>query len=390
MFDKLEEAFKDLKLGKPVIVVDDEDRENEGDLIAITEYLTADTVNFMAQKARGLICAPITNDIAEKFELNLMSQTEDKFQTAFTISIDHINSTTGISAFERTETIKGLIESSSKDDFVRPGHVFPLIAKDNGVLERIGHTEACVDLAKLVGCKPAGVICEIMKDDGTMARRDDLFQFKKEHDLKMITIDQIVQYRKEHEINVELASTVNLPTKYGKFEMHAFCSKINDQEYIALTSGEISNQTNVRLHSECLTGDVFHSERCDCGEQLDYAMRYIQEHGGIIIYLPQEGRGIGLLNKLKAYELIEKGYDTVSANLALGFDADLRDYTEASQILKYFNIRDIKLMSNNPDKLLQLEQLGINIVERIPIIIPTNRNNEAYMHTKKNQMNHII
>lgn len=390
MFDNVEDAIQELKSGKPIIVVDDEDRENEGDLVAISEYLTAETINFMATHARGLICAPISSEIAQQFGLKLMTETGDKYKTAFTVSIDHASSTTGISAFERTDTIKALINETSPTAFVQPGHVFPLIAKDNGVLERIGHTEACVDLAKLSGAKPAGAICEIMNDDGTMARRDDLYQFKRKHGLLMITIDELVKYRKRHDQIIQLESKVKLPTSYGEFDMYGFTSQLDDKEYIVISSGEIINGMNIRIHSECVTGDIFHSARCDCGEQLEYSMKYIQEHGGMILYLPQEGRGIGLINKLKAYELIEQGYDTITANEALGFEADLRDYTEASQILKYFNIEEIQLISNNPDKFNQLQDLGIHVSNRVPVVIEPNETNESYFNTKKHEMGHLI
>ncbi|UXU84878.1 3,4-dihydroxy-2-butanone-4-phosphate synthase [Mammaliicoccus sciuri] len=390
MFDNVENAIQELKSGKPIIVVDDEDRENEGDLVAITEYLTAETINFMATHARGLICAPISSEIAQQFGLKLMTETGDKYKTAFTVSIDHASSTTGISAFERTDTIKALINETSSTAFVQPGHVFPLIAKDNGVLERIGHTEACVDLAKLSGAKPAGAICEIMNDDGTMARRDDLYQFKRKHGLLMITIDELVKYRKCHDQIIHFESKVKLPTSYGEFDMYGFTSQLDDKEYIVISSGEIINGMNVRIHSECVTGDIFHSARCDCGEQLEYSMKYIQEHGGMILYLPQEGRGIGLINKLKAYELIEQGYDTITANEALGFEADLRDYTEASQILKYFNIEEIQLISNNPDKFNQLQDLGIHVSNRVPVVIEPNETNASYINTKKHEMGHLI
>lgn len=390
MFDNVEDAIQELKSGKPIIVVDDEDRENEGDLVAISEYLTAETINFMASHARGLICAPISSEIAQQFGLKLMTETGDKYKTAFTVSIDHASSTTGISAFERADTIKALINETSPSAFVQPGHVFPLIAKDNGVLERIGHTEACVDLAKLSGAKPAGAICEIMNDDGTMARRDDLYQFKRKHGLLMITIDELVKYRKRHDQIIHLESKVKLPTSYGEFDMYGFTSQLDDKEYIVINSGEIKNGMNVRIHSECVTGDIFHSARCDCGEQLEYSMKYIQEHGGMILYLPQEGRGIGLINKLKAYELIEQGYDTITANEALGFEADLRDYTEASQILKYFNIEEIQLISNNPDKFNQLQDLGIHVSNRVPVVIEPNETNASYINTKKHEMGHLI
>ncbi|OHO72397.1 bifunctional 3,4-dihydroxy-2-butanone 4-phosphate synthase/GTP cyclohydrolase II [Staphylococcus sp. HMSC036D05] len=391
-FDNIELAIEALKNGESIIVVDDEDRENEGDLVAITEWMADDTINFMAKEGRGLICAPIDRSIARRLELNAMeSNNTDVYGTHFTVSVDHKTTTTGISANERMLTARALIDdNASATDFNRPGHLFPLIAKDNGVLERNGHTEAAVDLAKLSGARPAGVICEIMNDDGTMAKGNDLQTFKERHNLKMITIESLIAYRKQTESHVELNAKVNMPTDLGTFDMYGFTTDLSDEEIVVIAKGDIRRNENVRIHSACLTGDIFHSQRCDCGAQLEASMRYIDENGGMIIYLPQEGRGIGLMNKLRAYELIEKGYDTVTANLALGFDEDLRDYNIAAQILKYFNIEKIKLLSNNPKKFEGLKEYGINIEDRIELIVPETEHNHSYMETKKTKMGHLI
>ncbi|MCI2955169.1 3,4-dihydroxy-2-butanone-4-phosphate synthase [Staphylococcus caprae] len=391
-FDNIELAIEALKNGESIIVVDDEDRENEGDLVAITEWMADDTINFMAKEGRGLICAPIDRSIARRLELNAMeSNNTDVYGTHFTVSVDHKTTTTGISANERMLTARALIDdNASATDFNRPGHLFPLIAKNNGVLERNGHTEAAVDLAKLSGARPAGVICEIMNDDGTMAKGDDLQTFKERHNLKMITIESLIAYRKQTESHVELNAKVNMPTDLGTFDMYGFTTDLSDEEIVVIAKGDIRRNENVRIHSACLTGDIFHSQRCDCGAQLEASMRYIDENGGMIIYLPQEGRGIGLMNKLRAYELIEKGYDTVTANLALGFDEDLRDYNIAAQILKYFNIEKIKLLSNNPKKFEGLKEYGINIEDRIELIVPETEHNHSYMETKKTKMGHLI
>lgn len=391
-FDNIELAIEALKNGESIIVVDDEDRENEGDLVAITEWMADDTINFMAKEGRGLICAPIDRSIARRLELNAMERNNtDVYGTHFTVSVDHKTTTTGISANERMLTARALIDdNASATDFNRPGHLFPLIAKDNGVLERNGHTEAAVDLAKLSGARPAGVICEIMNDDGTMAKGDDLQTFKERHNLKMITIESLIAYRKQTESHVELNAKVNMPTDLGIFDMYGFTTDLSDEEIVVIAKGEIRRNENVRIHSACLTGDIFHSQRCDCGAQLEASMKYIDENGGMIIYLPQEGRGIGLMNKLRAYELIEKGYDTVTANLALGFDEDLRDYNIAAQILKYFNIEKIKLLSNNPKKFEGLKEYGINIEDRIELIVPETEHNHSYMETKKRKMGHLI
>ncbi|QDW84286.1 3,4-dihydroxy-2-butanone-4-phosphate synthase [Staphylococcus pasteuri] len=391
-FDKIEHALDALKKGYSIIVVDDEDRENEGDLIAITEWMKDETINFMAKEARGLICSPIGSSISDKLSLNPMeTNNSDVFGTNFTVSVDHIDTTTGISAHERTLTARALINDASiAEDFNRPGHLFPLIAKDNGVLERNGHTEAAVDLAKMTGAKPAGVICEIMNEDGTMAKGEDLQAFKEKHGLVMITIESLIEYRRINESHVNLNAKVKMPTDFGTFDMYGFTTDFSDEEIVVVTKGEVRPNENVRIHSACLTGDIFHSQRCDCGAQLEASMEYIEQHGGMIIYLPQEGRGIGLMNKLRAYELIEKGYDTVTANLALGFDDDLRDYNIAAQILKYFNVEKVNLLSNNPKKFEGLTEYGINIQKRIELIVPETKYNHDYMTTKKEKMGHLI
>ena len=391
-FDTIELAIEALRNGESIIVVDDEDRENEGDLVAVTEWMDDNTINFMAKEGRGLICAPIDKSIAERLKLQSMEQNNtDIYGTHFTVSIDHYKTTTGISAHERTQTARALIdENTNPEDFHRPGHLFPLIAKENGVLTRNGHTEAAVDLARLTGAQPAGVICEIMNDDGTMAKGEDLQSFKERHHLKMITIKSLVAFRKAVELNVNLKAKVKMPTDFGHFDMYGFTTDYSEEEIVAIVKGDLKSNPNVRLHSACLTGDIFHSQRCDCGAQLEASMKYIDEHGGMIIYLPQEGRGIGLINKLRAYELIEKGYDTVTANLALGFDEDLRDYHVAAEILKYFDISEINLLSNNPKKFEGLEDYGIEIVDRIELIVPETQHNHSYMETKKNKMGHLI
>lgn len=391
-FDTIELAIEALRNGESIIVVDDEDRENEGDLVAVTEWMDDNTINFMAREGRGLICAPIDKSIAERLKLQSMEQNNtDIYGTHFTVSIDHYKTTTGISAHERTQTARALIdENTNPEDFHRPGHLFPLIAKENGVLTRNGHTEAAVDLARLTGAQPAGVICEIMNDDGTMAKGEDLQSFKERHHLKMITIKSLVAFRKAVELNVNLKAKVKMPTDFGHFDMYGFTTDYSDEEIVAIVKGDLKSNPNVRMHSACLTGDIFHSQRCDCGAQLEASMKYIDEHDGMIIYLPQEGRGIGLINKLRAYELIEKGYDTVTANLALGFDEDLRDYHVAAEILKYFDISEINLLSNNPKKFEGLEDYGIEIVDRIELIVPETQYNHSYMETKKNKMGHLI
>uniref|UniRef100_A0A7V4JR75 Riboflavin biosynthesis protein RibBA n=1 Tax=Thermodesulfobacterium geofontis TaxID=1295609 RepID=A0A7V4JR75_9BACT len=391
----IEEALEDIKKGKMIIVVDDEDRENEGDLVLPAEKATPETVNFMAKYGRGLICLAITPEIAERLQLPLQPRRGvDPFGTAFTVSIDAKHGiTTGISAYDRAYTIKLIIDENSKpQDFITPGHVFPIIARKGGVLVRAGHTEAAVDLARLAGFKPAGVICEIMKDDGTMARLPDLEKFAEEHSLKIITIRDLIAYRIKKESLVKREVETYIPTQYGMFKLIAYSNFIDKATHIALVMGEIDeNPVLVRVHSECLTGDVFGSLRCDCGSQLRKAMELISKEGkGVLLYLRQEGRGIGLLNKLKAYKLQEEGKDTVEANLALGFKPDLRDYGIGAQILRDLGVRQMKLMTNNPRKIVGLEGYGMKVVERVPLEIPPRPENYNYLKAKKEKLGHII
>ncbi len=390
MFDSITEALEALKNGELIIVVDDEDRENEGDLVGIAEYLKPESINFMATYGRGLICTPMDESIARKLELPPMAdENSDPHSTAFTVSVDHYTTTTGISAFERFDTIMALIDGDSKPShFNMPGHIFPLVAKPGGVIERMGHTEASVDLSKLAGAKPVGVICEIMNDDGTMARVDDLNTYKEKHQLKMITIEDLKQFILKEQ-RIELDSEVNLPAAFGTFKMHGFKDKLTGEEHVALVHGEIRQNMNVRIHSECLTGDVFHSARCDCGEQLEKAMEIISEEDGVILYMRQEGRGIGLLNKLKAYELIEQGFDTVTANEHLGFNADLRTYEAAGGMLKILGLNEVTLLSNNPKKAAGLAEDGIQ-VNRRSHIVEANIYNDDYLKTKREKMGHQL
>ncbi|MDP4145996.1 MAG: bifunctional 3,4-dihydroxy-2-butanone-4-phosphate synthase/GTP cyclohydrolase II [Bacillota bacterium] len=392
-FNKVEEAIEDIRQGKMIVVVDDEDRENEGDLIIAAEKATPEAINFMAKYARGLICVPMEKSRLAELQIGQMVQkNSDYFGTAFTVSVDAVGTTTGISPFERAFTVSRLIDKAAKpEDFLRPGHMFPLEAKEGGVLVRTGHTEAAVDLAKLAGLFPAGVICEITNDDGTMARVPQLMEFVKEHGLKMITVQDLVEYRKEKV--VKRAAEVNLPTKYGNFKAVGFENEITGEHHVAIVKGDISTDEPVlvRVHSECLTGDVLHSLRCDCGEQLEAALKRIEEEGrGILLYMRQEGRGIGLINKLKAYELQEKGMDTVEANAALGFPADMREYSAAAQMLKDLGVDKIRLMTNNPTKIESIHNYGIEIVERVPVFMGHVKENEAYLRTKKEKMGHLI
>ena len=395
-FNSIDSALEEIKNGRCIIVVDNEDRENEGDLVSASELVTPDMVNFMAKEGRGLICVTIDSKKARSLNLEPMERKNSSlYETNFTISVDASkNTTTGISAFDRFETIRVIIDEKSKEsDLARPGHIFPIVGKDGGVLRRAGHTEASMDLARLAGLKPSGVICEILADDGTMARGKTLFEFARKHNLKIISIADLIRYIRKTEKLVKKVEEVNLPTKYGNFKLHLYEDIFDNNSHLALSLGDFSHEksTLVRVHSECLTGDVFHSQRCDCGDQLETAMQMIAGNkSGVIVYLKQEGRGIGLLHKIKAYRLQEGGLDTVEANEELGFSADLRDYGVGAQILKDLGITNITIMTNNPKKLVGLEGHGLNIVSRIPIKIKPNQNNKEYLKTKKSKLGHIL
>lgn len=384
-----------LKKGKIVLVMDDKERENEGDLICSAEAATTENVNFMASYAKGLICMPMSAEIAEKLMLApMVEHNTDNHETAFTVSIDHKNTTTGISAEERGFTARMCVDENAEPlDFRRPGHMFPLIAKAGGVLERNGHTEATVDLMKLAGLKECGLCCEIMSEDGKMMRTDELISFAEKYNIPYITVKDLQEYRKVFDNLVQCVSITNMPTKYGEFKAHCYINKLNGEHHIALVMGNISDGESVlcRVHSECLTGDVFGSLRCDCGQQLDKAMRMIAEKGrGVLLYMRQEGRGIGLVNKLKAYHLQDNGMDTLEANIALGFKGDLREYYIGAQILRDLEIKSLELLTNNPDKIYQLEDYGMEIIRRIPIEIEANKYDRFYLKTKQDRMGHLL
>lgn len=395
-FADVESAIKDIKKGKMVIVVDDPDRENEGDLLCAAEKVTPEIINFMTKYARGLICVPMKNKQLEKLEIeNMVDKPTEKKGCSFTVSVDcRIGTTTGISAYDRAVTVQKLIDKYSKpDDFARPGHIFPLRYKEGGVLVRTGHTEAAVDLVGLAGLYPAGVICEIMNDDGSMSRMPDLVKFAKKHKLKILTIETLINYRRQTEKLVREVVSVELPTKYGNFKSVLFEDTITKDVHLAIVKGGVKGKKEVlvRVHSSCETGDIFHSLRCDCGDQLEAALRAIEKAGlGVVLYMHQEGRGIGLANKLKAYHLQEQGMDTVEANVALGFAPDLRDYGIGAQILSELGMKSIKLMTNNPRKIVGLEGYGLKISGRVPLEVSPTLSNKKYLKTKKEKMGHLL
>ena len=394
-FNTIEEAIEDLRAGKMIVAVDDPDRENEGDLICAAEFATLENVNFMASQAKGLICMPMSRELTQKLGLEQMvAHNTDNHATAFTVSIDHVSTTTGISALERSVTAMKAVEDGARpEDFRRPGHMFPLEAKSAGVLERMGHTEATVDLMRIAGLKECGLCCEIMREDGTMMRTSELQEFARRYGLKMITVADLILYRRKTEMLVERITEAQMPTRFGTFRAYGYVNKINGEHHVALVKGDVSDGEPVlcRVHSECLTGDAFGSLRCDCGEQLAEALRRIEKAGrGVLLYMRQEGRGIGLINKLRAYNLQDQGMDTVEANLALGFKSDLREYGTGAEILADLGVKKMILMTNNPLKIKGLDGFGLEIVDRQPIEMTCNEKNEFYLYTKYKKMGHIL
>ena len=394
-FSSIADALRDLAAGKIILVIDDPDRENEGDFVCAAQFATTENINFMAIHGRGLICMPMSREFVKKLQIpQMVMENTDNHETAFTVSIDHVSTTTGISAAERSVTAMKCVEDGAKpEDFRRPGHMFPLLAKKNGVLERDGHTEATVDLCRLAGLKECGLCCEIMREDGTMMRTTELLALAKKFNMSVISIAELQEFRKWHDILVDCEASVRMPTKYGEFKAYGYVNRLNGEHHVALVKGDIGDGKNIlcRVHSECLTGDTFGSLRCDCGQQFASAMTQIEKEGrGILLYMRQEGRGIGLINKLKAYELQEQGMDTVEANLALGFREDQREYYIGAQILRHLGVKSMRLLTNNPDKVYQLKEFGLEIAERVPIQMDATAYDIRYLRTKRDRMGHLL